>query len=114
MNENSEAFSVLSMIAFFSVFDHGIATLVRYKIIRNITMTIGWIKSIKLLSPIPIEFITIASESLYKRFTARMIAKKKERDRISGISLIMLKPTTGSKSDIGMPASILSLNTKAS
>ena len=65
MNENSEAFKVLSSAIFFCCFAQGTAKILRIKTIINEKTIIGCIEEIKLLSPIPIEFITTASEFLY-------------------------------------------------
>ena len=86
--------------------------MVKNKIKIKIKITIGWIKTIKCLSPIPREFITIASESLYILLIDRIIARNKDRDKIRETSLIILKPIIGSKSATGIFCLRLSLITK--
>ncbi len=58
--------------------------------IKKETIIKGRKKIINCLSPRPNEFITIASEFLYSCVTAKMIAKKSDKENINGKSLVIL------------------------
>ena len=101
-----------SIIILLCCLDQGTTTVVKNKTNTKRENTIGRIKLIKSLSPNPKEFITIASELLYRALIDRIIAKNKDNDKIKGTSLIILKPINGNKSTTGMPCLRLSLITK--